>query len=336
VPAAAAFGALGMPQLYLVRFLAGALTVVFDVSYQAYLPTLVSEDELVEGNSKLAATAAVAEFGSFGASGWLVQLLTAPGAIAVDAVSFVFSAGSILAIGAQEPPPKPAHERDPFRAEVAAGLRAVRDDPVLRALAAGMVAWSLVAGVVGATILLYANREMGFSPGALGLIFAVGGVTAFFGAWSAGWWARRLGPGGAMVLGIAFGGIGLALTAAAPGATAVGALLLISTQVIADPFWTVFEINQVSLRQQVAAPAVLGRINGAFQTASMLAGLGGSLAGAGRAQFVDARAGIIAGAGVALCGAVYLLLSPARGVRTAGAPAGPLPATLAEADEALL
>src|SRR5581483_11532563 len=48
------------------------------------------------------------------------------------------------------------------------------------------------------------------------------------------------------------------------------------------------------------------------------------------AQFADARAGIIAGAGVALCGAVYLLLSPARGVPTAGAPApGPPPGALA-------
>ena len=95
VPIAALFDVLHMPQLYVVAFTTGVLTTFFDVAYQSYLPTLVTEEELLEGNSKLTGSASVAEAGAFGAAGWLAQVLTAPGAMAIDAVTFLVSAWSL-------------------------------------------------------------------------------------------------------------------------------------------------------------------------------------------------------------------------------------------------
>src|SRR5688572_7682732 len=89
IPAAAIFDALTVSQLWGVAAVASALTVFFDVAYQSYLPTLVEKDELLEGNSKLETTASIAEVGGFGIAGWLVQLITAPGAVLVDALSFL-------------------------------------------------------------------------------------------------------------------------------------------------------------------------------------------------------------------------------------------------------
>ena len=80
VPLVTVFGTLHIEQLYAVAFLACILTTFFPVAYQSYLPTLVEVDELVEGNSKLAASASVAEFAAFGSAGWLVQNITGPGA----------------------------------------------------------------------------------------------------------------------------------------------------------------------------------------------------------------------------------------------------------------
>jgi len=315
VPLAAAFGALGMPQLYAVQFLAGSLTVLFDVAYQAYLPTLVEEHELVEGNGKLTATASVAEFSAFSASGWFVQLLTAPGAILIDACTFIASAWSLLRIEAREPAPRPAHERESLRAEIATGLRAVRDDRVLRALAVGWMSLSLVSGLMSSVFLLFTNRQLGFSPGVLGLIFGIGGVTAFFGAVVSGWMARRFGSGGAIVIGLAMGATGILLMSGASDASLFAAALLIAQQVISDPGWTIYEINQVSLRQAMAPPDVLGRINGAMQVAGMAAFLAGTLVAGMVAELVSPRAVVVIAAGVGFAGAFYLLTSPVRSAR---------------------
>src|SRR3990172_739265 len=103
IPLAYAFDMLRIEQLYIVACLTGVMTMTFDVAYRSYLPSLVGREELLEGNSKLTASSAADEVGAFGIAGWLVQLLTGPVAIFVDAVSFVFSAFFIGAIGKKEP-----------------------------------------------------------------------------------------------------------------------------------------------------------------------------------------------------------------------------------------
>ena len=55
IPLAALLGLLRLAQLLVVVFVAGMFTALFEVAYHAYLPTLVTRDELVEGNSKLEA-----------------------------------------------------------------------------------------------------------------------------------------------------------------------------------------------------------------------------------------------------------------------------------------
>jgi MFS family permease len=99
---------LSMPVLYAVAMTAGILTAQFDVTYIAYLPTLVDKRDLVQGNSKLQSSQSVAQVAGQGASGVLVQLLTAPGAIIVDALSFVVSAVTLLLIRTPEPAPAAA------------------------------------------------------------------------------------------------------------------------------------------------------------------------------------------------------------------------------------
>src|SRR5579871_476043 len=117
IPAAALLHHLRIEHLYLVTFLTGLLTICFDVADRAYLPTLISREELIEGNSKLTAGAAVAGFGAFSLAGWLVQWLTGPIAVLVDAFSFVISALCVGGIVRPEPPPIPLEERTGMRQE---------------------------------------------------------------------------------------------------------------------------------------------------------------------------------------------------------------------------
>ena len=170
LPLAAVLGVLHISQVYVVALVAGVLTILFDVAYQAYLPALVGRPDLIEGNSKLSASAAVAESAGFGVAGWLVQALTAPVAILIDAASFVVSAMTLGLIRAREPMVV-SEERPNMRREVAEGLRVVWRHEMLRALAVAELLHNLAGGVWAALVVLYMSRGLGFSPGVLGMIW---------------------------------------------------------------------------------------------------------------------------------------------------------------------
>src|SRR5437763_1154464 len=91
IPLAALLGVLRIGQLYVVAALAGMLTVLFNVANPAFLPSLIPQESLVEGDSKLGMSDSLAEIGGPAVAGPLVQLISAPFAILFDALSFLFS-----------------------------------------------------------------------------------------------------------------------------------------------------------------------------------------------------------------------------------------------------
>src|SRR5438874_7367780 len=183
IPVAAVLGVLRIEQLYVVGLLTGVLTVFFDVAYQAYLPVLVSREHLVEGNSKLEVSRSVAQIAGPGVAGALVQVVSAPIAVVVDALSFVASVISLLFIHA----PEPAPVRRPGAAgsmwsELREGLGVVLGNPLLRSIAACTGMSNLFSNAWAAVYVLYLTRELGLPPAIIGLIFAVSGPGALLGA----------------------------------------------------------------------------------------------------------------------------------------------------------
>jgi MFS family permease len=135
IPLAQLMGILTIWQLYVVALAAGVSTVFFDVAYQSYLPQLVERQSLVEGNAKLQASESVSQIAGPSIGGLLIQALTAPYAVLIDALSFLWSACWVAAIRAR--PPRPEREPDRhLRGEIAAGLRFVLGNRLLRAIAA--------------------------------------------------------------------------------------------------------------------------------------------------------------------------------------------------------
>ncbi|MFN8558432.1 MAG: MFS transporter [Dehalococcoidia bacterium] len=315
VPAVATFGLLRLEQLYAVAFLSGALDAVAELAAVAYLPALVDREDLVEANGRLAAGAAVAEAGSFSVGGWVVQAVGALAATVIDAVTFLASAALLLSIRAPEPAPSP-ETREPLWRDVTAGLRTVAQRPLLRVLAIGAVALALGRGAIGAVILLYGARDLGLSPGVLGLIFAVGGGASLVAALAAGAVARRLGPGPTLVLTALVATAGAACLPLAGGPTAVAVALLVLSQVVNDPAVAIYEVNEVSLRQALTPDRLLGRVNGAVRFAGLLALLAGSLLGGLVGQAAGPRAALTVGVGLGSLQVVALALSPVRSLRS--------------------
>jgi MFS family permease len=293
VPIAQWIGVLGMEQLYVVALLTGVCTVFFDVAYQSYLPQLVEREQLVEGNAKLQATESVSQIAGPSAGGVLIQVLTAPYAVLLDAVSFAWSASWVAAI--RDRPPKPERRADRnLRREISEGLRFVLGNRLLRSIALCTGSSNLFASMAAAVFYVLLARELGLSPGLIGLIESTSAFGGLAGSLIARRFAERVGQGraiwiSALVMG-PFGFVApfvqrdwtLALLAVAQGAGWV-------CQVI-------YNVTQVSFRQGLCPPALLGRMNatmrflvwGTLPVGGVLGGVLGSVIGVRQTLFVVA------------------------------------------------
>lgn len=329
VPVAALLGQLHIVQLYLVALSSSALSALFDVAYPAYLPTLVSSEELLDANSLLAASGAVAEVAGFGGAGALVEALTAPIALAVDAASYVVSALSLLLIRAREPRPErvtsvPANEGEQETArtvwrDMVAGLRLLARDPVLRALAGASGMFELFGGMIGVVLMLYLVRDVHLSPSALGFVFGVGGVSAFAGTLLAGRATRRWGLGWTVIGGLAIYTCSAVLMPLASGPAWL-ALALLTVAQITDCAHTVYSVGRATLLQGMKAPSALGRVHAGVQTVESLATLAGVALGGVLGEAVGPRATLFIAATGLLLAPLRLARSPLRRLQSLQAP----------------
>ena len=315
VPVAFAFGVLTLWQLFAVSGLAAVLTTFFDAADNAYLPTIVERDRLVDANAALAASGSASEFMAFGISGFLVQLLTAPLAIAVDALSFLGSALLLGSIRTREGPPPPKADREPVLDEIRDGLRLVIHDPVLRAFAGAQMALSALWGVFGATWFLFVLDELRLEPWVLGLVAGVGGFSSFIGAVVAARATRRWGIGPVAIWAMILSAIGNAFIPLAPAGLPLLAIgCLVMQQLVADSAVTVYDVTEVSVRQTLVRDRALGRVASTFQVASGLAQLVATIAAGILAEVIGLRATSWLAPLGGLVGALILWASPVRGL----------------------
>ena len=310
IPLAAMLGGLRIELLYAVAFLTGVLTVFFDVAYQAYLPALVGRAQLVEGNSKLETSRSLAQIAGPGLGGVLVQAITGPLAIVVDAASFLVSAACLALIRTAEPAPAPAGERRGLLREVGEGLAVVLGNPLLRAIAGCTATWNLFSNVIFAVLVLWATRDLGLEAAALGLVFAAQGVSALAGALLAAPIARRLGVGPTIVAAPVLGTLGSLLLALAGGSPLLATALLTGAMLIGGLVGTVYNITQVSLRQAITPDRLQGRMNATMRfivwgTLPLGALLGGALG-----EWLGLRPALLIGAAGVPLAALWVWRSP--------------------------
>jgi Na+/melibiose symporter-like transporter len=305
IPLAAIFGALRMTQLYAVMLIDAVFDLFFSVAYRSYLPSLVNREDLVDANSKLTASAGVAEAGGFGLAGWLVQWLTAPFAILIDAISFLASALAIALIRTPEPVPAPRARDSSVAREIADGARLIFSDQRLRAFGVNAILGGFSNSLVSTVYMLFVVNSLGFKPGVLGMIFAVGGAGSILGALAAERTANAFGIGMAICAGLVIDGVALMLLPIAHGSGYISVALLVAQQLIGDSAATIYFINSVSLIQAITPRPMLGRVNaslrfltlGSVLIGQLVAGVAGGLIGL-RATIALGAAGLWVAAGI--------------------------------------
>jgi MFS family permease len=320
VPLAFWLGALGMAQLYIVAVVTSALSILFEVAYRSYLPALVSREELVEGNSKLAATDSIAEMSGVGLAGVIVQALGAPVGVLVDAFSFV---GSAIALGLIRTPERAVRVEDGDAEpntlrEIGEGLRAIWHHPVLRPVVGAGVTDVFFIHFFVAVLTLFFVRELGLSPLVLGFVIAIGGISSFLGALIADRVVHRWGLGRTFIgSNILYRIVTYAIPLAA-GPYALVVTILSASQVL-DAAATIQQIAQNSLIQTTAPERVLGRVNASFQTLQQGAILLGLLIGGALGEWIGLRATMLIGITASFLSLLWFVGSPLTALPTPGA-----------------
>lgn len=266
VPLAAIADFLTMPLLYAVSFLVGAATAFFQLANSAYVPFLVGRDHLVEANAKLGATDSAAEITGPAAAGLLIQWLSAPITMVIDACTYVWSALMLWRIKVREGDRGVGSEPQDHEAESVTGMWAgmgiALRHPLLRPLLLAEIPRAAYVGALVSLYMYYLLETLSLSPGLAGIIIGFGGIGALAGAIIASSLPRLFGFGPAIILTALVGeAAALLIPLSAEGLTVP---LLIAHQLVGDAFLMAHMILVMSLRQAVAPRHALARVNGAF------------------------------------------------------------------------
>jgi MFS family permease len=312
IPLAALVAEVTMAHLYVVAAGVGVLTIFFDVAYQSYLPSLVRTDQLMDGNGKLGTTQSLARFVGPSAGGGLVGLVGAAWAVAADALSYVVSSVTLLLI--RTPEPVPVKSRTPrFRAELAEGLSFAWHHPVLRKVIACSATASLFAGSLEALLVLYLVRVLAAPPTVIGLVFSFAAVGGLAGGISAKWIARRIGTARTLWVPLVTCSPGyLLIPLAQPG---LGVFLCSLGWGFFGYASVVYNTAQVSYRQSICPPELIGRLTASIRCVVWGALPLGALLGGQLATWFGIRATLwLTVVGIA-SSALWIIASPLRGCR---------------------
>ncbi len=312
VPLAAWFHLLTVAQLFAVAALVGGASALFDIADHAYLPSLIGREHLMEGNSKIGVTESVAEIGGPAFAGLLVQFLTAPFAMAANALTYGVSALLLLRIRTPEQIPETDGKKNGWRSDLKAALEAVWTNVHVRPLWLMALTFPLFGGFFGALYILYAIKVLEFTPALLGGIIAVGGGAALTGALCASWLTRRLGYGPAIILSAFLSASGALLIPLADGPLWLRVVMMMGSQLLGDSFGVAMMISAVTLRQSLLPRDMLGRSAALFQACAGITAVCGGLAGGFLGGLIGVRNTLLLAVLFYMATPLIGLLSPLR------------------------
>jgi len=306
---------LQMWHLFVVAGITGLAAVFFGVASQSFIPVLLPKEQIGTGNSALETSGSFAGVAGPSLVGFLLGVLRAPVLILFDAVSFAFSALSLSLIKDSEVK-KPVESRRPLRVEIAEGLAFVKNQPIIRTIAMTTGTGNFFSNMAMALLPLYILKELGFSAGQFGLMMSAGAVGALIGAASAGKLMNWIGEGRLVVVSAVLYGFTtscIPLAAILPREAQLP--FLMATELLNSVLVLCYNITQVSARQRICPPELLGRMNATIRFFIWGVMPIGSLIGGWVAAGIGVLPTMWIGCLGVLGSAVFVLMSPLRTMR---------------------
>ena len=318
VPLAYWLGFLSMPWMYLVVFLMGICNVIGGSANQVFLTFLVGRDHLIDAHSKFAATDSAAKLLGPGIGGMLVQAMTAPFALLVDALVFLGGWLTLKRVQRRDPTPPPT-DAHPVR-DMLDGVVMIRQHPLLWPLAWSFACFQILFNGYAALSILFATRELGMSAGMVGSMQMFGGLGVLLSSALVKPCTRRFGSGVTILMGM--GGTALVwlvmplLPATVFGSALAAALCYGLAVFVFDCSVMLLIMPYIALRQRVTPDAFLGRMTATMRFMTVAAAPLGALSTGWIAEHYGIRSGLMTvGVGAALLTLVLIFKSPLRTTR---------------------
>jgi MFS family permease len=194
-----------------------------------------------------------------GLAGALINLLSAPFVLVVDAITFAVSYVSLRAIRTPEPPsPK---KRNSLVHDLKEGLRALWVRPNLRFITLEAVNGNIAYSIMIGQAIIFQRIDLGFEPALIGAIASAGFLGGLLGSLSAPYLVRRVGFGRLMIVGTALFGVNeFLLPAAAFVPRELAPLFSIANFFIGGYFLLIYIVPVTTFRQQAVPDRLLGRV----------------------------------------------------------------------------
>jgi MFS family permease len=320
IPLAAALDMLTFPQLYGVAFCVGTFAVMFDISWSTLFITVVPRRDVVDANSKLSLSRSLSFVLGPSIAGFLVQLLTAPVTLLLDAFSYLGSALFLRRIRSQEPPIEEDGRESVLRS-LRTGFAFVLRDEYIRPELLCVATINLFNFVFHAIFVLYATRELGVSPGLLGLVLGAGAVGGIVGALVAVRLERLVGLGAAFTIGSILFPLPLVLIPLASGSETTIVIMLGLAEFFCSIGVMILDVNAGSLMLFRTPDRLRSRMSGTFRFVNMGIRPIGALIGGGLGTAIGLHTTLWIGVLGALAGVIFLVFSPIPRLREAPAEA---------------
>ncbi len=308
LPIAFGLGKLTMAQLFVAAIICSAASVMFDVAYQAIVPSLVGSDRLADGNAKLSMSGSVAEVIGASAGGAIVQIIGAPIAMVADACTFVISLYTLARIKHNEEKPQNEQTAEQsrvaaFARETLAGFAHLHKEPALRMVALCTATNYLGGAIVTAVFPVLIYRVLHMPPVLFGVVMGVANV-GMVGAFISQPFKKLVGERGTMGGAVAISAIGklmyLAANLSPLGAVALGRLLI----TFAGPL---YDVTQQTYRVAFVPEPLMGRVAAAFRAVTWATLPIGSLAGGILATTIGVQHAIFIGSTISFCSIMWLV-----------------------------
>ncbi len=310
IPVAYAFDALTFPHMFVVAFLMGTLSVLFQVSYNPLFVALVPRERFVEGGSIMHGSRALSYVAGPSIGGLLVQAITAPVTLVVDACSYLVSALFLRSVEVEEPAPE-----SPGKGHVVAGVRWVFGNAIVRPALGATATINFFNFAFFALFILYATKSLDVPPGTLGLVLGAGAVGSVVGSVITGRVARRIGVGPAFALGCVVFPAPLLLVPLAAGPRWVVLACLFLAEFGSGLGVMMLDISGGAIFSAVVPDRLRSRVAGAYMVVNYGVRPLGALAGGALGSWIGLRPTLWIATAGALAGCVWLLPSPILGLR---------------------
>jgi Arabinose efflux permease len=308
VPVAYLQGWLQMPLLYVVAFLAGTLSVAFDISWSTLFVAVAKRDEYVQANSLLNGSRSLAGVAGPSIGGGLIQLLGAPIAMLADALSFLASALFLTRVDARQPPVEPSPGS--IRSQLTSGLSFIFRDSIMRPTIMSVATLNLFNFGFQALFILYVTTYLHVNPGLLGLALGAGAIGAVAGALLASRIGRRIGLGPAYVLGLIIFPAALILVPLAGGPPPLILAALFTMEFVAGFGVMVLDINAGAIIPARTPDRIRSRVTGAFRFINMGIRPIGALMGGYLGGVIGVREALFVVTIASLSGVLWLVGTP--------------------------